>query len=120
MSTFKINAIDLEKGVRFFNEGLYFKAHEVWEKLWLSVPLSPERDFIQGMIKIAAALHKYIKKEYAGTEKLLWSGLKILRENQEAEIPINREAFINDISEFYEKFKVSKEIDTYPKISMTS
>lgn len=119
MSTLKINAVDLEKGVRFFNEGLYFNAHEIWEKLWRGTPQSPEKDFLQGMIMIAAALHHYRKKEYRGTEKLLLSGLKILRENREAEIPINRETFINDISEFYERFKVSKEtIETYPKISM--
>lgn len=118
MNTFKINIIDLERGVRFFNEGLYFKAHEEWEKLWRNTPESPERHFIRGMIKIAAALYHYKKKEYMGTEKLLGSGIRILQEYIEAEIEIDKEAFIKEVEAFYEKFRTLNCIakDGFPKI----
>ncbi|OGW20634.1 MAG: hypothetical protein A2X55_06380 [Nitrospirae bacterium GWB2_47_37] len=110
---------NLDKGIRLFNEGEYFEAHEAWETLWLGTPESPERHFIQGMIKIAAALVHYKRKEYAGTEKLLMSGMKILREYNIAKIAIDKEAFMKEVEAFYEKFKSSKEIakDEFPKIS---
>ncbi|MFN3479836.1 MAG: DUF309 domain-containing protein [Thermodesulfovibrionales bacterium] len=105
-------------GVRFFNEGNYLEAHEAWEKLWRNTPESPERHFIQGMIKIAAALHHYKKKEYTGTEKLLSSGIKILQEYLKAEIEIDKEVFIKEVEAFYENFRTLKYIaeGEFPKI----
>ncbi len=45
-------------GVRFFNEGDFFEAHEVWEDLWLNTA-GPERRFYQGLIQAAVALYHF-------------------------------------------------------------
>jgi hypothetical protein len=45
-------------GVRFFNDGDFFEAHEVWEGLWLETS-GPERRFYQGLIQAAVALYHF-------------------------------------------------------------
>ena len=62
----------LEEGVLNFNKGMYFEAHESWEKLWRAEEGKPRKELIQGMIKIAAAFHHYLKGEKTGTAKLLY------------------------------------------------
>lgn len=48
------------EGVRLFNAGLFYEAHEVLEEVWRERPKgSPERIFYQALIQIAAAyLHR--------------------------------------------------------------
>lgn len=45
-----------EGGLKLFNEGKYFEAHEVWEDLWRETQ-GPARLFYQGLIQAAAGLH---------------------------------------------------------------
>ncbi len=35
----------LEEGIKLFNKGHYFKAHEELEKVWLKLEESPEKRF---------------------------------------------------------------------------
>jgi uncharacterized protein len=44
------------EGIRLFNEGLFWEAHEAWEAIWLVVA-PPEKQFVQGLIQVAAAWH---------------------------------------------------------------
>ena len=50
----------LDEGITLFNSGRYWDAHEAWERAWRPLPKgSPERDFYQGLILLAAAfLHR--------------------------------------------------------------
>jgi predicted metal-dependent hydrolase len=43
-------------GLIFFNQGLYFEAHEAWEDLW-KVTAPPLRTLYQGLIQAAVGLH---------------------------------------------------------------
>ena len=48
---------DYLEGVRLFDEGRYWDAHEAWERAWVRLPKgSDERRFYQGLIQLAAAL----------------------------------------------------------------
>ncbi len=51
---------DFLAGVRLFNDGAYWHAHEAWENVWARLPKgSDERRFHQGLILLAAAfLHR--------------------------------------------------------------
>ena len=51
---------DYLEGVRLFNEGRYWDAHEAWERIWVRLPKgAAERRFCQGLILLAAAfLHR--------------------------------------------------------------
>jgi uncharacterized protein len=63
-----------ERGLRHFNAGEFFEAHEVWEEVWLAEG-EPEKTFLQGIIQIAAAFHHYRRGNTDGTETLLAAGI---------------------------------------------
>jgi len=43
------------QGIRLFNQGNFFEAHEVWEEIWKETE-GEEKIFYQGLIQAAAAL----------------------------------------------------------------
>lgn len=45
----------LKEGVRLFNRGEFFEAHETWEELWRRKK-GAERELIQGLVQMAVAL----------------------------------------------------------------
>jgi hypothetical protein len=46
----------LEKGIAQFNSHDFWHAHESWEELWLAAE-GERREFLQGLIQLAAAYH---------------------------------------------------------------
>lgn len=67
-----------EEGVRLYNAGEYFEAHEVWESLWAE-DVTEAREFYQGLIQAAAAFFKLESGVPVGTVKLLSKCLPLLR-----------------------------------------
>jgi len=57
-------------GIEQYNSGYFFEAHETWEELWLQSPW-PFRQFLQGMIQLAAAFVHLVRHEYPGVIRLL-------------------------------------------------
>jgi len=53
------------EGVAAYQRGAYYEAHELWEELWRSEPEGPRRRFLQGLIQVAAALHKVLSMKSA-------------------------------------------------------
>ena len=49
-----------ERGLAAYQRGEHFEAHELWEEIWRDAPRGPERQFLQGLIQVAAAMHKVI------------------------------------------------------------
>ena len=58
-----------EEAVRLFNEGDFFKAHELWEEEWKTAH-GLEKVFYQGLIQAAAALLHARRFNYAGAISL--------------------------------------------------
>lgn len=50
----------LARGAQLFDAGAYWDAHEVWESRWRVTRDESERQLLQGLIQIAAALHKLL------------------------------------------------------------
>lgn len=48
---------DLRAGAALFNAGQWWEAHEAWEGVWARAE-GEERQFVQALILLAAALHK--------------------------------------------------------------
>lgn len=46
----------IRRGVELFNAHEFWHAHEAWEELWL-VASGDEKQFLQGLIQLAAAYH---------------------------------------------------------------
>ena len=53
------------EGVELFNARNFYQAHDPWESLWLE-RFGEEKDFIQGLILSAVALHHYSRGNLRG------------------------------------------------------
>jgi uncharacterized protein len=49
---------EFEEGMRLYNEGEFYEAHEQWEILWLAEEDDEPRVFLQGLIQLTSAFHK--------------------------------------------------------------
>jgi hypothetical protein len=49
-----------DRGLEAYATGEYFEAHELWEELWRDEPPGDDRQLLQGLIQVAAAMHKAI------------------------------------------------------------
>lgn len=95
---------NIERGIGLFNSGDYFEAHEVWEKEWLASADTVQKQCIQGMIMVAAALHHYKRKEWRGTERLLKRGRELLKAAAGAKIDAEINIDIGDLIRETERF----------------
>ncbi len=70
---------DFQEGVRLFNEGKYFEAHEAWEALWRRTGKpDPGREAIHGLIQLAAACHHLGRGNLKGARSCLENARKHL------------------------------------------
>jgi predicted metal-dependent hydrolase len=67
----------LSQGVSLFNEHRFWHAHEAWEQLWLPAT-GEEKQFLQGLIQLAAAYHHVQRGTYRGGVRLFDSALRRL------------------------------------------
>jgi uncharacterized protein len=67
----------LAEGLRLYNAGEFFTAHEAWESVWLGSP-EPEKTFLQGLIQVTAAFHHLRRDNPLGTMLLLQAALRRL------------------------------------------
>ncbi len=66
------------EGVALFNDARYWHAHEAWETLWRAAP-EEERDFYQGLIKIAAGFLHLGRRNWRGAKSKLAEGIAQLQ-----------------------------------------
>ncbi len=67
----------LAEGLRLYEAGQFFPAHEAWESVWLGSP-EPEKTFLQGLIQVTAAFHHLQRDNRLGTVLLLQAALRRL------------------------------------------
>jgi len=60
------------EGVRLYNSGQFYEAHEQWEILWLAEERDEPRLFLQGLIQLTSAFHKLFGQRHPeGAYRLL-------------------------------------------------
>jgi hypothetical protein len=64
----------LADGLRDYNSGEYFAAHEAWESVWLRAP-QPEKLFLQALIQVTVAMHHLTQSNPLGATRLLTAAL---------------------------------------------
>src|ERR1700753_1107575 len=64
----------LAEGLRLYDAGEFFAAHEAWESVWLQAR-DPEKTFLQGLIQVTAACHHLQRDNRLGTVRLLRAAL---------------------------------------------
>lgn len=94
---------NITKGITLFNEGRFFDAHEAWEHEWLAAPEGAEKQFLQGLIMLAGALHKHTKGEYPGSLKLLAKCNAALKALPSLAVGIDLDALRDEVETFYRR-----------------
>lgn len=59
---------DYVEGVRLFNAGRFWHAHEAWERCWLGSS-EPDYTFYKGIIQAAGALYQWQKGNHHGLHR---------------------------------------------------
>ncbi|XXY48737.1 DUF309 domain-containing protein [Sorangium sp. So ce269] len=62
----------VQRGLGAYRAGLFFEAHELWEVGWRDEPHPVRKAFLQGLILVAAAMHKLTRmRSPSGAVRLL-------------------------------------------------
>ncbi len=84
----------LARGARLFDSGSFFEAHEAWEERWRVEPNGGAKRVLQGLIQIAAGLHKLRDvRDPAAAARLLARGLAKLDDGGEGIAAVSLEEF---------------------------
>jgi uncharacterized protein len=67
----------LAEGLRRYDAGEFFTAHEAWETVWLEAQ-EPDKTFLQGLIQVTAAFHHLQRNNPLGAARLLHAALRRL------------------------------------------
>ena len=119
----KSNAPDLDaaaarrEGIRLFNEGLFWEAHEAWEAIWL-VAAPPEKQFVQGLIQVAAAWHHVGRKNRTGATRLASRALARLEPFEQDYWGLDRSAAVEAtrrLTAVLEAEATSLQLETLPR-----
>ena len=90
----------IERGRAFFNDRCFFQAHEAWEEAWLREE-GELRLLLQGLIQIAAALHKTARGDHpSGCVRLLEWGLAKIERRVDASAELDLRRFRSRVSAF--------------------
>jgi uncharacterized protein len=86
----------LADGLRDYNSGNYFAAHEAWESVWLTAP-QPEKTFLQGLIQVTVAFHHLQRSNPLGATRLLTAALRKLSPHEPSFCGISTTLLCEDI-----------------------
>lgn len=86
------------EGIALFNGARYWHAHEAWETLWRAAP-DDERDFYQGLIKLAAGFLHLSRHNRRGARNKLSEGIGHLSRYQPAHGGIGVTELVNKAKE---------------------
>src|SRR5258707_15244566 len=67
----------LAEGLRRYDAGEFFTAHEAWETVWLEAH-EPDKTFLKGLIQVTAAFHHLQSNNPLGIGRLLYAALRRL------------------------------------------
>lgn len=68
----------LAEGIRLFNSGRYWDAHEAWERVWMPDRKGADAGFYKGLIQVAAGCLHATRRNRRGTVNKWRGGLALL------------------------------------------
>ena len=93
---------DLTEGIKLFNDGAYFEAHDFFEDLWMEA-VEEERDFYQGMVQVSVGSYHLICGNYTGALSQYQKGVEKLKKYKNSIKIIDLEFFLEEIQRLINK-----------------
>jgi predicted metal-dependent hydrolase len=112
---------ELRAGLRCYRAAQFFEAHEHWESVWL-VSSDPEKEFLQALIQVAAALHHLQRGNAKGMRSLLTTAQRRLANRARYFGGVNVSILRGDIQEWLDRSEVDCELSefTVPRIELVN
>ncbi len=88
------------RGIELFNDCEFFESHEAWEELWAD-ERGPDREFYQGLIQAAVALHHFVNGNLRGAKKVFYSCCSHLEPYRPHHLGLNLEEFLARLRECF-------------------
>jgi uncharacterized protein len=107
------------RGIKLFNSGAYFEAHEVLEDAWRAAPRH-EKKFLQGLIQIAVGLHHHSKGNVVGARSLLSRAARNLSGYPEDFGGIQLPELLHSLAEWQHALAESKAVPPLPRFLLKS
>jgi uncharacterized protein len=109
-----------ERGVELFNARRFWEAHEAWEELWLASS-GDEKQFLQGLIQLAAAYHHVQRGTFRGGVRLFDAALRRLEPFPAAHRGVERAEAVDAARRHRTRIAADLAVDAgeYPKLYMT-
>lgn len=106
-----------EEGLSRFNSHRFWDAHESWETIWLSAA-GDDKQFLQGLIQLAAAYHHVQRGTYRGGVRLFDAALRRLAAFPDGYRGVDREEAVARAVVHREAIARGEEIhpDAFPKL----
>lgn len=114
---YRVDFEPLRAGVRLFNRGAFFEAHEALEDVWRAAP-QPEKKFLQGLIQVAVALHHYGNGNSAGARSVLKRAFRNLSLYPEGFGGIHSAPLLHSISEWQRALDEGTPVPALPMIAV--
>lgn len=105
---------DPTTGVRLFNSGHYWEAHEAWENEWKPDRKGPDAAFYKGLIQVAAGCLHYGRHNRRGAVNKWRGGAGYLRPYLPAHLGVRLDGLVESVDGFLEAM-ASRE---WPELTM--
>ena len=109
----------LAEGIRLFNQGELFAAHEVWEKIWLAAE-GDDRLFCQALIQVAVALLHAQRGNLRGAFSVYAKARHKLNRFPAVWAQIELGEFRSALAACFAALKAGRMLDQLPKIARKS
>jgi predicted metal-dependent hydrolase len=103
------------EGIRQFNSHDFFKAHDVWEKGWITA--KEEKKFLQGLIQISVGFYHYNHSNIDGALMLLERGVSYIETYPKDYFGVEVDDLIEKIKETLGQIK-NREKFNFPQIHL--
>jgi uncharacterized protein len=104
-------------GLKLFNRGEFFEAHEVLEDVWRAAP-SEDRCFLQGLIQVAVALHHHSTGNVVGCRSVLARACRNLSLYPPEYGGLDLAALLANLEQWRQALETGRAVPSLPKISL--
>jgi len=98
----------------YFNQGLYYEAHDVLEQWWLPIRKGPEGAFYKGLIQLAGAFVHWQK----GRPGPMAALLKLARHNVLPWAPVHQRLDVGEVLNIIDRRLANLDSQTAPKLEL--
>jgi predicted metal-dependent hydrolase len=107
----------LVAGIELFNAHRFWHAHEAWEQFWLPAT-GDEKQFLQGLIQLAAAYHHVQRGTLRGAVRLFDAALRRLSAFPPGHQGIDRTEAVNVATQHRHRIERGEKIapEEFPKL----